>query len=564
MSEIANWPRKLISVKEVRRTLGILRYQRAFIKDFAKIARPLHDLTKKDIPFKWTEECTAALNKLIIAVTSELVLYQPDLAKQFELEIDTSLFVVGAVLFQRDEEEKRRPVSYYSASLNEAERNYDIWDREFLGMIHGLKHNRHLLIGSPHKVIVLTNHENLAHYWHPQKINWWVARYLHILADFNLELQHIPGTTNKADALSWRSDHDKGARDNEKIIALPDSLFMQALQIGKVDKTIREFQKKDPVTSAQWKRMYQCNKIDGILYKDGALVVTTRGSARRDLLRCYHDGVTAGHPGVWKTLQSLRKDYWWPNMRLYIQWYIGGCATCQQNKTITHRNTPPLQPIALKEGAASFSTIAMDFVVKLPKSKGSDSILTITDQGCTKAVILLSCKEMMGSEEIAELFKDRAFPYIGIPLKAISDHDPHFMSSLFQELCKGMGIKQNISTAYHPQMDGQLERTNQSMEDLLHIFCNYQQDDWTEWLPIVQYILNSRLSMTTWKAPYELWMEHIPVAHQMAMVKNVPKLTECVESLKIVRKNALSAIARAQEKWKEDTDFKPYKAGDHV
>ena len=361
-----------------------------------------------------------------------------------------------------------------SASLNKAERNYDIWDREFLRMIHGLKHNCHLLIGSPHKVIILTDHKNLAHYRHPQKINQRVARYLHILADFDLELWHIPGTTNKANTLSRRPDHDKGARDNKEIIALPDSLFAWALQISKVDKTIRKFQKKDPVTFTQWKRMYQCNKIDGILYKDEALVVTTRGPARRDLLRHYHDGVTAGHPGVWKTLQSLRKDYWWPNMQLYIQWYIGGCATCQQNKTITHRNTPPLQPIAPKEGAAPFTTIAMDFVVKLPESKGSNSILTIMDQGCTKAVILLPCKETMRSKEIVELFKDRAFPYIGIPSKVISDRNPHFMSSLFWELCKGMGIKQNLSTAYHPQTDGQLEQTNQSMEDLLRIFCNYQ------------------------------------------------------------------------------------------
>ena len=108
VSGIADWPRELKSVKEVRETLGVLGYQRAFIKNFAKIARPLHDLTKKDTIFKWTEECTAALDELIKAVTSEPVLFQPDFTKQFELEIDASLFAVGAVLFQRDEEGRRR------------------------------------------------------------------------------------------------------------------------------------------------------------------------------------------------------------------------------------------------------------------------------------------------------------------------------------------------------------------------------------------------------------------------------------------------------------------------
>ena len=154
------------------------------------------------MPFVWTQECTDTLEQLIQAVTSEPVLYQPDWSKQFKLEVDASLFTIGAVLFQKDEEGRRRPISYFSQALNLAERNYDIWDREFLAVIQGLKHNCHLLVGSPHKVIVLTDHENLAHYRHLQKINQRVARYLHMLADFNLELWHIPGSTNKADALS--------------------------------------------------------------------------------------------------------------------------------------------------------------------------------------------------------------------------------------------------------------------------------------------------------------------------------------------------------------------------
>ena len=161
---IQEWLRQLKDDKQVRSTLGVLGYQRPFIKNFAVIARPLHNLTKKDTPFEWTQECMDALEQLIQAVTSKPVLYQPDLAKQFELEVDASLFAVGAVLFQRDEEGRHRPISYFSQALNPAKRNYGIWDREFLAMIWGLKHNRHLLVGLPHKVIVLMDHKNLVHY----------------------------------------------------------------------------------------------------------------------------------------------------------------------------------------------------------------------------------------------------------------------------------------------------------------------------------------------------------------------------------------------------------------
>ena len=135
VAEIWDWPHQLKDVKQVRSTLGVLGYQQPFIKNFAAIARPLHDLTKKDTPFNWTQESTDALKQLIQAVTSEPVLYQPDWSKQFELEVDALLFAIGVVLFQRDDEERRRPISYFSQALNLAERNYNVWDREFLAVI---------------------------------------------------------------------------------------------------------------------------------------------------------------------------------------------------------------------------------------------------------------------------------------------------------------------------------------------------------------------------------------------------------------------------------------------
>ena len=332
-------------------------------------------------------------------------------------------------------------------------------------MIRGLKHNRHLLIGSPHKVTVRTDHENLAHYRHPQKINRRVARYLHTLADFDLELKHIPGPTNKADGLSRRPDHDDGSEDNEEVVALPEALFVHAIQIGKLKRDIRDNQQK--ADQQIWINDHGCQQEEGILYHEGTLVVVDHRTKAKEILQRYHDSITAGHPGIWKTWQAVRQDFWWPKMRQYIAKYIEGCATCQSKKTITRRNVPPLQPIGSKEGAVPFSTIVMDFVTKLPLSQGFDTILTVTDQGCTKAVILVPCKETDRTKEIADLFKDRVFPYSGVPQKIISDRDTRFTSEYHKKLCATLGIEQNLSTAYHPQTDGQSERTNQTMEDLL-------------------------------------------------------------------------------------------------
>jgi Integrase core domain len=163
-----------------------------------------------------------------------------------------------------------------------------------------------------------------------------------------------------------------------------------------------------------------------------------------------------------------------------------------------------------KEGVLPFKTIAVDFIVKLPSSEGYDSLMTITDHDCTKAVILVPCNETIDTEGVAKLFKDRVFPFMGLPKKIISDRDTRFTSTFFSEICSQLGIKQNLSSAYHPQTDGQSEKTNQHVETGLRIFCNFQQDDWVHYIPMIQYAINAQPSATTKQTPYELWMGFTP------------------------------------------------------
>ena len=222
-----------------------------------------------------------------------------------------------------------------------------------------------------------------------------------------------------------------------------------------------------------------------------------------------------------------------------------------------------MQPIDSKENAVPFLTIAVDFVTKLPLSQGFDTILTVTDQGCTKAVILVPCKETDGTKEIADPFKDHVFPYSRILQKIISDRDTRFTLE-YHKLCATLGIEQNLSTAYHPQTDRQSERTNQTMEDLLRIYCNHQQNDWSEWLTLVQYIINSRPSSTTKETPYDLWMGFTPLTHQAMVPVKVSNLIKRRTELTKARKNALQVIQNAQEKWGKSTTYIPYSKGDLV
>jgi len=129
-----------------------------------KLARPLTKLTKKDKEFEWTMDCENALTMLIDIITSELVLKCPNPEKLFELEVDASTFAIGVILFHKDKNGKQHEIGYYSKALNETERNYDIWDREFMSVVFGLRNWQHLLVGSPHRVTVYTDHTNLQYY----------------------------------------------------------------------------------------------------------------------------------------------------------------------------------------------------------------------------------------------------------------------------------------------------------------------------------------------------------------------------------------------------------------
>ncbi len=154
-------------------------------------------------------------------------------------------------------------------------------------------------------------------------------------------------------------------------------------------------------------------------------------------------------------------------MQQDVMSYVWGCTECQRNKINTQPTKALLSPIYPIHEAMPFKTIALDFITKLPVSQGYDSILTVTDHDCTKAAVFIPCKESMTAEETAGLIMQHIFPRFRLPLKFISNRDPRFALRFIKGLCKGMGTTQNISTAYHPQMDRQSERTNQWLEQYL-------------------------------------------------------------------------------------------------
>jgi len=232
--------------------------------------------------------------------------------------------------------------------------------------------------------------------------------------------------------LSRRKDLNKGVNTNEPRVLLPDHLFTPT----KTTHANKIFLEDDP-------------------------------DLRRDILQTLHDSPAAGHPGISNTWELVREQYEGPRLREFVEQYVKGCARCQESKTNVHRSKAPLQCFDTPVEEGPFQYVSMDLIMDLPKSQGFDSILTIVDQGCSKAAKFIPCTKMIDGTGIALEYLKHLVPWFGLPKRIISDHDPWFTSAFVKEMCKALGIQQNLSTAFHPCTDGQTEHMNAWIEQYL-------------------------------------------------------------------------------------------------
>jgi hypothetical protein len=380
-----------------------------------------------------------------------------------------------------------------------------------------------------------------------------------MLSEYNFEICHIKGTANgRADALSRRPDYDQGQEDNQNITVLPEQVFARAMEV------LPDFTSQEESVLKPWVDPHQLKQHQGMWYKDGRQVVTGDIEVKRHIIRSHHDSPVYGHPGISKTVQLTERLYWWPKMRQDITEYVKGCTECQWHKVNNRPTKAPLHPIYPKPEAMPFETVALDFIVKLPVSQGFDSILTITDQGCTKAAIFIPCNEDITAEETAALYIKHVLAHFGLPTKVISDRDPRFMSKFMQAACKATGVKHAPSTAYHPRTDGQSERSNQWLETAIRFITDQKQKNWAPYLPIAQFAHNNWPSDTTRKSPFFLLMGFNPRADWVHTTSPIPRVMLRLEQIKEARIQAQEEMMKAQQSWVKHRDTPKYKEGDLV
>ena len=369
--------------------------------------------------------------------------------KPFFLEVDASDYATGAVLFQKDKDGRPRICGYHSKTFNETEQHYEIYDKELTAIDRVLANWQHLLKGA--EVHILMDHKNLTYYRHPHKLTDRAKRVRQRMGEYNYILHHKLGITNWADALSRRPNYPTVNRQQEEQL-LTNAVFANNIQVQEIDQIIIKGQNATEIEPLHEK--YGLELCEGIWRQQGCIVVVGNNDLKQGVISLYHDFSLAGHPGSWRTFSLLAQDYWWPRMKDEVEDYIKGCATCQSTKPRTSIPKAPLNPITVTPNVIPFDVINIDFITKLLPSDSFDSIMTIVDHDCTKAAIFIPCKEQMDALGTAELYAKHVFPHYGLPKRIISDRDVRFTSAFTKELCAILRIKQNLSSAYHPQTDG--------------------------------------------------------------------------------------------------------------
>ena len=502
-----------------------------------------------------------------------------DTTKPFFVMTDASLTASGGILMQKDSNGDLHPCTYHSATFSPAERNYDIYDRELLAVIQALKEWHHYLMGTEHLVTIITDHKNLGYFKQPQNLSCRQARWWLFLQEYDIRWGVEQGINmGPADALSWK-DNIETSDDNWEITLLKsrDQYFHIHAINAALAKKISSLSTEDPVITTALAAMNHDNSkpwiprtattdwkfIDNSLYFKHRLYVPE--PAHLELVQSLHESPAGGHEGFFRTLHRMQKDYWWPGMSTFLHRFIAGCANCQVAKVNTHPMVPGLSPLAI-ENPLPFSSTSVDLITGLPDSHGYDSIMVVVDHGLTKGVMYCPCTKNIDSEGVAQLFFNNVFPQFSLHSKVISDRGPQFALAFTQELARLLQYNIALSTAYHPQTDRETEWVNQELETYLRLFASNKPEEWSKFLPMVEFAHSSATHSVTQRTPFALMMGYEPWAYPPLGKTFLPNLESRLSNLSAAWDDAQAAHKLAQQRMKEQitSKYTPWKVGDRV
>ena len=504
---VVDWPTPS-KVADVRAFLGTAGYYRKFIQGFSGIAMPLSNLTKEDSKFEWAAPQEAAFQRLKAAIAQEPVLILPDPKRPFVVHVDASGFATGAVL-QQDQGHGLQPIAYLSKKMLDAETRYPIHEQELLAIIIALKAWRHYLMGARFTITIMSDHKSLTQFKTQPLLSGRQARWKDILANYDFDIVYVEGKANVvADGLSRRPDHRELLIQAIELftedtvgpklqISAATTLMADVFEASKRDSKYLQLLKSrrtrnDPIQEKQGLLWFKGDRM----YVPDDLALQTR------ILQECHDTPTAGHLGKDKTLEQVKRRFYWPGMDSTIVAYVTSCDACQRNKPSQQSPMGPLMPLPIPE--YPWQWVSLDLITGLPRSRSGNDAIVVFVCRLTKMVHYVATTTTVTAPQLATLFMREVVRLHGVPEAILSDRDPRFTAHFWRAFWEQLGTTLTMSTAYHPQTDGQTERANRTLEEMLRSRINFAQTDWDQHLATAELAVNNAQQASSGFSPFYL------------------------------------------------------------
>ena len=517
------------NVSEVRTFLGMAGYYRKFVRNFSIVAAPISNLTAKDQPFSWTEECAQAFEVLRNAIAEDAVLNHPEFDRPFIIDSDASGVGLGAVLSQVVDGVER-PVCFASRALQPAERIWHTQEKEALGILWALQQFRHFVLGAD--FTVRTDHRSLELL--KKAKSGRLARWAMQLAEFgNLKIVHRDGTKHaNADTMSRLPLCDSEAIPDEAVVAViaPD--------IRKLP-TITELQDAQAKDTGIRKLVERSTRTESRAGVHGMVDATSQlfkpllpDALVERVVKCMHEPPHYGHLGARKTTSRLLMHFTLPGAAWKVREVVDRCLACKQRK----RPLPRHGKMASTPASEPGETVAMDFAGPYCTTKAGNRFVLVFVDWFTKWVEAVALPDQR-AETVVKCFYDRIICRHGCPRRLLSDRGPQFKATITEAVCEAFSVRKIFSSAYYPQGDGQAERFMRTMNDSLAIVSSRFYESWDEYLPAVIYAYNTSVNASTGFTPFELVFGRKPT---------FPETTAFAEALGAVSAKDASSLSTLQ------------------
>jgi len=408
-------------------------------------------------------------------------------------------------------------------------------------------------------------------------------RWLELIKDYDVTISYHPGKANVvADALSRKerlnrlTSCEELAKEFDKLeieIRIPnesaETIYAMTFQpelLEKIRRCQEEVMSQDDNLTGEEITTQKDN--EGILRFASRIWIPNVAELKEEIMRDAHNSKYSIHPGSTKMYRDLKENFWWPNMKKEIAEWVSKCYTCQRVKAEHQRPSGLLQPLDIPEW--KWEHLAMDFVVGLPRTKANhDAIWVIVDR-LTKSAHFLPINERFSLDKLVHLYLKEIVMRHEVPVSIVSDRDPRFNSRFWRQFQECLGTKLNMSTAYHPQTDGQSERTIQTIEDMLRVCAIDFEGSWDEHLPLVEFSYNNSYHASIGMPPYEALYGRkcrSPVYWDEVGERKIlgPELIQQTkEKINLIRKRIEAAQNRQSRYANQARKDMDYQEGEHV